>query len=316
MRRAIGVALLLCAFCCTASAVIITLFESTDAYIERAKHIIVAECISSIPPPPRTMETVPAFEVNILKVLKGNTRPGKLRIETIYDMKPHVTYMLYSLGAPGPDTGFSAIPELSVVPLPPTFKLQDLDNKDLKEQVQYMFSLRLAEVERQLAPLLKEKELLEKAVSDRHGWYDSNGPVKLGTIVESSTKEEGPGLICLDLEGEKLRWRQSSPGKSGEFSFQKTDVPRAPYWEFSPCDAAEIEDLANKPLRARFYGMHPLGRDESALGWTGLQGIKVEVGRVLLARTTKDPDKLFAIQIVGQAPAQKQMSARYTVIRR
>ena len=69
-------------------------------------------------------------------------------------------------------------------------------------------------------------------------------------------------------------------------------------------------------MRARFYGMCTPGCADSTLGWTGAQAITVEMGPVLLARTAKDPDKVFIIQIVGQDPAQEQVSAWYSVIGR
>jgi hypothetical protein len=89
----------------------------------------------------------------------------------------------------------------------------------------------------------------------------------------------------------------------------------APYWEFSPSEAAKIEDLAGKPLKARFYGMYAPGRRDTPLGWTGLQAIQVTVGQVLLARTVDDSRKIFAIQIESQMQDQERMSARYAIIR-
>jgi hypothetical protein len=101
--------------------------------------------------------------------------------------------MLYNLGGNALGTDLLALDELSVVPLPSTFKLDDLAGRDLKEQVQYLFSRRLFELECELAPLLKEKEVLERAVSDReYGWYESDGPVKIGPWF----KEPGPSSLA------------------------------------------------------------------------------------------------------------------------
>jgi hypothetical protein len=287
----------------------------TDIFIARAKDIIVAECISVHTEEP-PMCGLRAVDVNTLKVLKGTRSLGSLRIATIYPMKPRTTYMLYSLGGNALGTDFLALPELSVLPLPVTFKLDELKDKEIKEQVQYMLSRRFFEVERELAPLLQEKALLEKAVSGRQsGWYESHGPVTLGPITERSTRPVEDYLTWLDLGDKKLQWSQSSVGKSGYFYFEKMDPPRTPYWEFSPCAATNLEDLVGKPLRARFYGLYTPGRGETALGWTGLQAIQVAVGQVLLARAVDEPRTIFVIQIESQAQDSEQMSARYAVIR-
>lgn len=318
MKRVIGDLILFCVVCSGAFATPITLFVDTDLFLKRAKDIVVAECISESPQETLPVDDLQVIDVNIVKVLKGDGKPGHFRIATIYPMKPQTTYMLYSLGGSSVGTNFLALPELSVVPLPVTFNVEELKDKELKEQVQCIFSRRLYELERELAPLLQEKELLEKAVSDRrYEWYESDGPMRIGRIVEASTQtEDKSSRIRLDLDGKKLMWSQCSSGKNGFFYFNKVDTAWTPYWEFSPCEVANIEALAGKPIKAQFYGLHTPGRGESALGWNGLCSIWVKVGQVLLARTVDDPRKIFVIQIERQALDQEQMSVRYAIIRR
>ncbi len=315
MTRVFLGTLLFSVICLPAFAVPIALFMDTDTFLERAKDIIVAECIS-VPGQEARESGLQAVDVSILKVIKGARTPGRFRIATIYPMEPDTKYMLYSLGGKALGTDFLALPELSVVPLPTTFKVDELKGKEPKEQVQYMFSRRLFQLERELAPLLREKALLEKAVSDKgYEWFESGGPVKLAPIVEGSTQTDKTRQAWLDLEGERLQWSQSSPGKSGFFYFEKMSASRTPYWEFSPCDATKIEDLAAKPLKAKFYGMYTPGRGDTGLGYTGLQAMRVAVGQVLLARTVDDPRRIFVIQIQKQAEDQEQMSVRYAIIR-
>ncbi len=318
MRRPLGVILLACAVCWPASAVMVGVFTDTDTYLERARGIVVADCVGQVGfhgMAPR--DGLKAYEVNVLKVLKGELEPGELRVATIYEMEPHVTYLLRGLDGKALGSSFIATSELSVVPLPRNFKVEDLANKDVKEQVQYLFSLRLYEVECELAPLLEEKEHLSKAVADRmYGWFDSNGPVQLGPIAESTTEELSEASMYLDLEGQKLQWSQSSPGESGFLYFAKVAPPsHTPYWEFAASDVAKVEDLAGKPLRVRFYGMYTPGRAGSPLKWTAYSGaIDVRVGQVVLARTSEQPDKVYVIQIVRQETDREQLSFRYAVI--
>ena len=74
--------------------------------------------------------------------------------------------------------------------------------------------------------------------------------------------------------------------------------------------------MADKPLKARFYGLYTSGCAETPLRYTGLQSIDVKVGQVLLARTVDAPDKIFVIQIAGQDRNQDKMNVRYAVIGR
>ena len=89
--------LLLCVISSPTFATLISLFVDTETFIERAKDIVLAECIS-IPPQEAVGSGFRLVDVRILRVLKGARRPGRLRIATIYAMEPHTTYMLYNVG--------------------------------------------------------------------------------------------------------------------------------------------------------------------------------------------------------------------------
>jgi hypothetical protein len=215
-------------------------------------------------------------------------------------------------------TNFTATAELSVIPLRATFALDELKGKDLKEQIQYICSMYLFDIECKLEPLLTKKELLEQALADRqYEWYQSNGPIRLGQIVENNTITNEGHIIFLDLQGKKLKWSACSPGKTGFFYFEKTGVNGTPYWEFAPCEATRIEDLAGKSIKARFYGLFTPGRKQSPLGWAGsIQSIQVKVGQVLLARNTEDIHTIYVVKVLGQQHDQECMSYRYTTIQR
>jgi hypothetical protein len=88
----------------------------------------------------RCGETGRAVDVNILKVLKGDKKPGCFRIATIYPMESNTTYMLYNFGGKVLEMDFLAVPELSVVPLPETFKIEELKDKEPKEQMSVKYA--------------------------------------------------------------------------------------------------------------------------------------------------------------------------------
>jgi len=331
MRKILGSILFVFAACPVAFAIIVSTFEDADTLVRRAKDIVVADCVSIPTNRPSlrdghwvTVELRDGMyksEVHIVRTLKGDKRPGNQIIATIYRMTPRKRYLLYSLGGQVgesggiPGTDFLAVPRLSVVEIPPDFDLKTLEGKELKEQVQCILSRHLFEVEGQLAPLLEEKAHLEKVLADRrYERYESQGPLKIGRIIEASTQTDGHGLVWLELEGKKLPWSRSQSGKTGFLYFEKIGASHLPYWEFSLCDATKIEDLSDTSLKGRFYGMYTPRLGNNKLGWSGLQAIQVSVGEVLLARTADDPRTVFIIQMVGQDLNEERLSARYTVI--
>ena len=105
-----------------------------------------------------------------------------------------------------------------------------------------------------------------------------------------------------------MEWSGGMPGKAGYLYFE---IPRKFYWEFSFCDATNIEDLADKPLKIKFSGYlmpHTPRRDVNS-------SIVVSIGKVVFARTVDEPNKIFAIQIIKQEQSES-MTARYTIIQR
>jgi len=164
MKKFIGEMLLAFVISCPAFAVPVAKFEDTDTYIRRAGEIVIAECVPT-PPPEIVYDGFQTVDVNILKILAGHGITGHHRITTIYLMKPNNLYLLCNDGGNVNGTDFCSISQLSVVEIPINFNLDELNGKDLKEQVQYIFSRRLIQLEKESKPSSSEKELLEKAVS-------------------------------------------------------------------------------------------------------------------------------------------------------
>jgi hypothetical protein len=306
--------------------------ENTDTLIKRSKDIIIAECVSIPTNKPYfenghwifEVSSLQKVEVNVIRTLKGDRQPGKQIIATDYfypPMTPGKKYLLSNSGGSVPasrdipGTDFLAIGPLSVVEIPLRFDLKTLDGKDLKEQIQSIFSVHLYEVEYQLIPLLTEKVAFEEAIADRQSvWFDSGGPVKIGPIVETNTISNENGDEWLNLEGGKLHLHTDAPNKTTYFRSEKMGtVAWIANWEFSTCEATNIETLAGKPLKTKFSGLFsPDAGDIS----NGNRVTAVSVGQVVFARSVDDPNKIFAIQIVGQDQGKKLMFARYAIIQR
>ena len=263
--------------CAPSWGVPITLFQDTDTYIRRARDIVIAQCLS-VPPGQPGEDGLYAVEVKVLLVLKGNRKPGELRVATIYPMKPQERYLLTSLGGLALGTDFLALPQLSVVPVPKDFPLETLEGKPVKEQLQRLFARELFEVERQIEPLQEQQAMLAKAIEGRAYDLVKLDRVRIERMLELSTTEEGKYGRYLALGGAKLSWSDAEPGKSGFLYFDEPGTD-APLWEFAPCDGRRIEDLVGKPLEARFYGQYSPGRKQ-ALRQSDYHTVRVRVGEM------------------------------------
>ena len=149
-------------------AVKVTAFTDTDTFISHAKEVVIAKCIGPVPDASRYDDGLYPVDVRVISVLHGikdaGVKPGKAKVATIYAMEVGKTYMLTSMGGSAHGTEFLAIPEMSVVELPPDFQLGQLKDKTLKEQVLAVFAARRRENERQMRQLETEKKLLDKAI--------------------------------------------------------------------------------------------------------------------------------------------------------
>jgi hypothetical protein len=134
-------------------------FEDTLIHVERAKDVVIAECLSDTGP---AINCLAPCEVKVLAVIKGDRRIGKL---VLYSdgLKSGRTYMLTNFGTYTDDINFATNGELAAVELPPDFDFGLLKGKSPVEQVRSVFDARRSWVERELEKLGLEKKLLEKA---------------------------------------------------------------------------------------------------------------------------------------------------------
>jgi hypothetical protein len=149
-------------------AEIIMLFTDTDTFVKDAKNIVIAKCLGPVPDAILYPDCVYPVDVQVISVLHGSKdksmKPGKAKIVTVYAMEAGKTYFLASMGGSAHGTEFLAISEMSVVQLPPGFGLEQLKDKDVKEQVRIVFTARLRENEQQRHMLEAERKLLDKAL--------------------------------------------------------------------------------------------------------------------------------------------------------
>ncbi len=168
MKRLIPTLTLLLLVPCDTQAIKVSAFTDIDTFIDRAHDMVIAKCLGPVPDARHHDDGLYPVDVQVLQALKGpknkSMKPGKAKIATIYPMEAGKTYLLTSMGGSAHGTEFLAIPELSVVELPPSFRLDDLKGKTVKEQVQALFAARRQAIEQQQRRLAEEKKLLDRAV--------------------------------------------------------------------------------------------------------------------------------------------------------
>ncbi len=130
---------------------------------------MIAKCLGPVPDAGQYGDGLYPVDVQVISALKGpknkSMKPGKAKIATIYTMEAGKTYLLTSMGGSAYGTEFLAIPELAVIELPPNFRLENLKDKTVKEQLQTVFAACRQENKRQQRLLEEQKKLLDKAVS-------------------------------------------------------------------------------------------------------------------------------------------------------
>jgi hypothetical protein len=298
--------------CAVVQGVPITLFTDVDTYLERAQDVVIAKCVS-VPEVGLAQfdDGVYPVTADVITALKGERKPGRLSVATIYAMRPGETYLLASSGGQALGTDFLALPELSVVPIPENFDLAGLKGKKAKQQVQLILARYLYEVEQKLAPLRHTEGLLQKALLNRNDdVYESRGNVRIREIRGAATRKAG-SMVYLEFQGARLQWSHAMPGKSGYLYF-KTPGANVTEWEFAASDHRDINAFDGKPLTAKFFGSFSPSRDKR-LGQSSENSIKVEVGQIVLVRNVKASTTIFVLKIEKQEQ-DEAMTVQYFVL--
>ena len=134
-------------------------FENTQIQVEKAKDIVIAECLSDTGP---AENGIAPCEANVVAVVKGDRKVGKLALYSD-GLKRGRTYMLTNFGNYPGKINFATNGELAAVELSPEFDLGSLEGKSPFEQVQAVFDARRSWVEGELEKFGLEKRLLDKS---------------------------------------------------------------------------------------------------------------------------------------------------------
>jgi hypothetical protein len=139
-------------------------FTDTKTFTGAATDVVIADCLDPDPDPGPKIN-VTTVSVDVVKVLKGERKPGKAKLVTIgQPMEKGRRYLMMSFGGSAGEIKFLANGELAVVEVPAGFDLKTLEGKTVAEQAQLVFDARREQVRLRLIELQREKELLEKTV--------------------------------------------------------------------------------------------------------------------------------------------------------
>ena len=185
MKRSLAAMVLLLMALAPCHAIPVATFTDMETFLRRAESIVVARVVAIPGPGEGYHDGVYLAEVEVLQVLTGDRKPGRLRMASIYPMRPEKLYLLTGsrgarYGGPGSEieTNFVAVGELTVVAVPATFDLALLKNQPLEKQLRAVFltrkevveaALPTAKSEREREALAEEKRLLERALRNGDG---------------------------------------------------------------------------------------------------------------------------------------------------
>ena len=139
-------------------------FTSWDDISTKSPDIIIARCTVTAPDGP-IGDGMAWSDVEVLSVLKGDTKPGAARMVSQYVPRQGERFLMFSTYQSNElYRAYNATETYRVVPLGRYFLTNGLTGKTLDEQIQIMLRHRLEELSRELKNGADEKKRLEEGL--------------------------------------------------------------------------------------------------------------------------------------------------------
>jgi hypothetical protein len=139
-------------------------FTSWEDISRKSPDIIIARCAVTTPDGPIGNGMV-WTDIEVLSVLKGDTKPGTARMVSQYVPRQGERFLMFSTYQSNEHyRAYDATETYRVVPLGRYFLTNGLTGKTLDEQIQFVFRHRLEELSRELKDGAEEKKRLEEAL--------------------------------------------------------------------------------------------------------------------------------------------------------
>ena len=145
----------------TAMAVMISPFTSWDDLTRKSPDIIIARCTTT-PEPMVIADGMIRSDIEVMSVLKGDTKQGTARIVSQYWPRQGERFLMFATDQS--NQLYNATETYRIVPLSRDFLANDLAGKSLDEQIQLVLRRRLEDVNRELEKDAEEKSRLEKGL--------------------------------------------------------------------------------------------------------------------------------------------------------
>ena len=148
----------------TAMAVIISPFTGWDDLTRKSPDIVIARCVTT-PNPTVVGDGMISSDVEVLAVLKGDTKPGVARMVSQYWPRQSERFLMFATYQSNQlYRAYNATETYRIVPLGRYFPTNALAGKSLDEQIQLVLRRRLEDVNRELQKNAEEKKRLEKGL--------------------------------------------------------------------------------------------------------------------------------------------------------
>ena len=148
----------------TATAVEIGPFTSWDDLTKKSPDIIIARCVTT-PNPTVVGDGMISSDVEVLAVLKGDTKPEAARMVSQYWPHQDERFLMFATYQSNQlYRAYNATETYRIVPLGRYFPTKELAGKSLDEQIRLMLRRRLEDLSRELERGAEEKNRLEEGL--------------------------------------------------------------------------------------------------------------------------------------------------------
>jgi hypothetical protein len=149
----------------SAFAGFISPFTSWNDISKKSPDIIIARCTATTPEGPIGNGMVWS-DIEVLSVLKGDTKPGMARMVSQYVPRQGDRFLMFSIYQSNEYyQAYNATETYRVIPLGRYLHTNELTGKTLDDQIQFVFRHRLEELSRELKDGAEEKKRLEEALN-------------------------------------------------------------------------------------------------------------------------------------------------------
>jgi hypothetical protein len=161
----------------TVFAALMSDFRSWDDLIGWSPDIVIAKCIPSPPDnsvkkPLATIDNVNYSDIEVISVLKGNTKPGQSRMASQYCPCDGEQFLLFAeYGSNQFYRGYTAMEEYRVVPINNYFQTNQLSGKTLYGQIQLLLSNRLSDINEEVKRDNEEKNRIQEFLKEKQIYH-------------------------------------------------------------------------------------------------------------------------------------------------